>query len=88
MEAIKPIAAKKGITPAQLCLAWVQSLGEHVIPIPGSSKASRVIDNISTSDITLTKEELAEIEKILEDYPVSGGRYFDNVPDNVLHLWG
>ena len=79
---------KKSITPAQLCLAWVQSLGERVVPIPGSSKASRVIDNINTSDITFTKEELAEIDTILKEIPVSGGRYVDSVPDHVLHLWG
>ncbi|KZV73064.1 aldo/keto reductase [Peniophora sp. CONT] len=84
VEALKKVAEKKGITAAQLCLAWVQSLGERVIPIPGSSKASRVIDNINTSDIKLTSEELAEIARILEENPVSGRRYFDGVP----HLWG
>ncbi|KZV73075.1 aldo/keto reductase [Peniophora sp. CONT] len=84
VEALKKVAEKKGITAAQLCLAWVQSLGEHVIPIPGSSKASRVIDNIKTSDIEFTSEELAEIARVLEENPVSGSRYFDGVP----HLWG
>ncbi|VDC06825.1 unnamed protein product [Peniophora sp. CBMAI 1063] len=88
VEALKKFAEKKGITAAQLCLAWVQSLGERVIPIPGSSKASRVIDNIKTSDITLSSEERAELDQILKDIPVSGGRYVDSVPDHVLHLWG
>ena len=52
------------------------------------SKASRVVDNINTSDIQLTSEERAEIDRILKETPVSGGRYFDGVPDHVLHLWG
>ncbi|KZV73077.1 aldo/keto reductase [Peniophora sp. CONT] len=84
VEALKTVAVKKGITVAQLCLAWVQALGEHVVPIPGSSKASRVIDNIKTSDIKLTSEELSEIDRILAENPVSGGRYFDGAP----YLWG
>ncbi|KZV73108.1 aldo/keto reductase [Peniophora sp. CONT] len=88
VEALKNVAEKKGITPAQLCLAWVQSLGERVIPIPGSSKASRVIDNIKTSDIKFTSAELAKIDRILKEIPVSGGRYMDSVSNDVLHLWG
>lgn len=36
-DGLTAIAEKKGITPAQLCLAWVSSLGSHVVPIPGSS---------------------------------------------------
>lgn len=39
VDALKSLATKKGCTPAQLCLAWVCSLGQHVIPIPGSSYA-------------------------------------------------
>lgn len=37
VDALTEIAKKKNITPAQLCLAWVSSLGPHVVPIPGSS---------------------------------------------------
>ena len=37
VEYLKAIAEKKNITPAQLCIAWVGSLGEKVIPLPGSS---------------------------------------------------
>jgi pyridoxine 4-dehydrogenase len=37
VESIKAIAAKKNATAAQLCIAWVSALGDHVIPLPGSS---------------------------------------------------
>lgn len=37
VEGIKAIAEKKGVTPAQLSIAWVAALGPHVIPLPGSS---------------------------------------------------
>ncbi|VDB99963.1 unnamed protein product [Peniophora sp. CBMAI 1063] len=87
VEALKAVAAKKGITAAQLCLAWVAALGEHVIPLPGSSKASRVIDNIQTSDIKLTSDELAAIDRVLVEYPVSGARYWAG-HNEKLQLWG
>ncbi|KZV71888.1 aldo/keto reductase [Peniophora sp. CONT] len=87
VEALKAAAEKKGITAAQLCLAWVQALGERVIPIPGSSKASRVVDNIKTSEIKLTSEELSEINRILVEHPVSGERYWDG-HNEKLQLWG
>ena len=64
----------------------MQALGAHVIPIPGSSKASRVVDNIKTSEITLSSEDMAEIARVLEENPVSGGRYSD-VPASALNLW-
>ena len=40
VEKVKAMAEKKGVTPAQLALAWVLSCGEHVVPIPGSSYVS------------------------------------------------
>ncbi|VDB82814.1 unnamed protein product [Peniophora sp. CBMAI 1063] len=87
VEALKAVAERKGITAAQLSLAWVQALGEHVIPIPGSSKASRVVDNIKTSDIKFSADELAEVNRVLADYPVSGQRYWDG-HNEKLQLWG
>ncbi|KZV71887.1 aldo/keto reductase [Peniophora sp. CONT] len=87
VEALKKVAENKGISPAQLCLAWVQSLGERIIPIPCSTKTSRMVENVNTSDIKLTDDEHAQIERILEEYPVSGGRYFDAAAFE-LHLWG
>jgi hypothetical protein len=40
VPAILSLAEKKGVTPAQLCIAWVAALGPHVIPLPGSSSVS------------------------------------------------
>lgn len=88
VRSLGAVANKKGITTAQLSLAWVSALGPHIIPIPGSSKPERVRDNIATSDIKLTEEELAEISRVLKENPVNGSRYNDNVSKDVLHLWG
>ncbi|KAH8117321.1 aldo/keto reductase [Phellopilus nigrolimitatus] len=87
VEGLKAIAEKKGITAAQLCIAWVGSLGSHVVPLPGSSSKARTLENIAAGEIDLTPEELAAVEKVLDVHPVQGGRYF-NGPDEQAHLWG
>ena len=75
---LQKIAKQKGCTPAQLAISWVKSLSNkdenpEFIPIPGSTTAERVAEN--TKDISLTSEELAEIDSILKKFTVVGGRY-------------
>ncbi|KIJ38065.1 hypothetical protein M422DRAFT_33413 [Sphaerobolus stellatus SS14] len=84
VDALKTIAAKKGVSPGQLALAWVRSLGPHMLPIPGSSKASRTIENLQAADIILTEDEKAEINGILDTIQVKGARYQASTPG----LWG
>jgi len=86
VDELKAIAEKKKITAAQLSLAWVGSLGSHVIVVPGSSKKERVLENMAAGQITLTKKEIAAINKVLADNVVSGDRYFGDAVD--AHLWG
>ncbi|KAI0317047.1 NADP-dependent oxidoreductase domain-containing protein [Amylostereum chailletii] len=88
VAALTSIAAKKGITTGQLCLAWVSSLGPHVISIPGSSNYKRTLENILGGDIVLSSEELSEINKVLETLPVKGHRIVDDIPTSQLRLWG
>ncbi|KAJ7506638.1 aldo/keto reductase [Mycena galericulata] len=80
------IAEKKGVTPAQLCIAWVAALGPHVIPLPGSSKATRTLENCAGGDIELSAEEVAEITAIAETADVKGDRYAGG-PEGQ-YLWG
>ncbi|KAE9397410.1 putative oxidoreductase, partial [Gymnopus androsaceus JB14] len=87
VEGISAIAEKKGITPSQLCIAWVASLGPHMIPLPGSSKASRTLENLQAGDIVLTAEESKAINDIIAKNPVVGDRYF-GASDEQAHLWG
>ncbi|KAI0314227.1 aldo/keto reductase [Amylostereum chailletii] len=88
IDALKAIAAKKGITPAQLSIAWVSSRGAHVIPLPGSSHQARTLENLAADDVVLSKEDLSEIDTVLEKHPVAGGRYVDEAPAHVFCLWG
>ncbi|KAJ6617091.1 aldo/keto reductase [Mycena sp. CBHHK59/15] len=71
---------------AILSIAWVASLGQHVIPLPGSSKATRTLENCAAGDIVLSAEEAADITAIAEKADVKGDRYFGGKELN--HLWG
>ena len=75
VEAVKGIAADKGVTAAQLALAWVLAQGEHLVPIPGTRRISTLEDNIAAAEITLTPEDLARIEAIFPKGAASGHRY-------------
>ncbi|PCH38101.1 aldo/keto reductase [Wolfiporia cocos MD-104 SS10] len=86
LEAVEAVAVKKQVTPAQLAIAWVASLGPHVIPLPGSSTKKRTLENLSAGEIVLTDTEKAEIGKILTDYEVKGDRYFGD--DAMAYVWG
>ncbi|KAI2463081.1 Aldo/keto reductase [Annulohypoxylon bovei var. microspora] len=71
VEAVEQIAKRKGATTAQVAIGWVVSMGG--IPIPGTTKIERVIEN--TKAASLTAGELDEIQKILDTIPISGERY-------------
>ncbi|RKE18955.1 aldo/keto reductase [Streptomyces sp. TLI_171] len=76
---VKKIAAERGVTAAQVALAWVQQRAEvhglAVVPIPGTRKRTRLAENVAATGLRLSKEELAELEPIAGR--VSGDRYAD-----------
>ena len=67
------IAQEKGITPAQLALAWVLAQGEDLVPIPGTKRREYLEQNAGAVDVELTDEDLARIDAELPD--VAGERY-------------
>jgi len=87
VEGLTKIANRKGITVAQLSIAWVGALGSHIIPLPGSSNVKRTLENLGAGDVELSTEDLAEIGQLLEKYPRKGTRYIDGVEEENLHLW-
>ncbi|KAF8832134.1 aldo/keto reductase [Lentinula edodes] len=90
VEGLKAIVEnrKPAITVGQLCIAWVASLGPTMIPLPGSSKASRTLENLEAGDVELTSEEIKAVEKVVADHPVAGERYFGGAANEHMHLWG
>ncbi|MFC8584927.1 aldo/keto reductase [Streptomyces sp. NPDC057217] len=79
LDPVRKIAAAHGATPAQIALAWVQQRasahGLTVVPIPGTRKRSRLLENAAATRITLTGAELTELEPIAG--LVAGDRYPD-----------
>ncbi|MGW7511161.1 aldo/keto reductase [Streptomyces massasporeus] len=70
---VKEIAAEKGVTPAQLAIAWVLAQGEDLVPIPGTKRRTYVEQNAAAVDIDLTKGDLARIDAELPE--AAGERY-------------
>ncbi|MGW2252019.1 aldo/keto reductase [Kitasatospora sp. NPDC001660] len=79
LEPLRRIAAERGVTPAQVALAWVhrraQVHGLTVVPIPGTRKRSRLAENTAAATLELTVEELALLEPVSGE--VAGDRYAD-----------
>jgi aryl-alcohol dehydrogenase-like predicted oxidoreductase len=71
------MAKGRGITPAQLALAWVLSRGEDVVAIPGTRRRKRVEENVAATNVELTAAELAELESIFPPGAAAGERSFD-----------
>jgi aryl-alcohol dehydrogenase-like predicted oxidoreductase len=70
---VQEIAEDKGVTPAQLALAWVLAQGEDLVPIPGTKRRSYLEQNAAAVDVELSAEELARIDAELPE--ASGERY-------------
>ncbi|MEO7997035.1 MAG: aldo/keto reductase, partial [Gemmatimonadaceae bacterium] len=75
VDAVVELAESKGCTPAQLALAWVMSRGEDVVPIPGTTKISRLEENAAAVNVALSASDLARIAHVLSTYTASGERY-------------
>jgi aryl-alcohol dehydrogenase-like predicted oxidoreductase len=73
VDEVKAIASAKGVTPAQVALAWVYSRGSDVVPIPGTRRRRWLEENVAALDVTLTAEELARLEPL--GARVQGARY-------------
>ena len=75
VEAIKGIADDRGVTAAQLALAWVLAQGDEIVPIPGTRRIATLEQNAAAADITLTAEDVEAIEAVFPKDAASGHRY-------------
>jgi aryl-alcohol dehydrogenase-like predicted oxidoreductase len=80
---IAEIAEQKGITAAQLALAWVLAKGEDLVPIPGTKRRKYLEENAGAVDVELTDEDLARIEAEL---PTAAGERYDEAGMASVHL--
>lgn len=75
LDWLKNFAEQKNATPAQIALAWLLAQKPWIVPIPGTRKLSRLEENTAAADLSLTSEELQEINSALAKIEVVGGRY-------------
>lgn len=75
VEALKALAAERGVTAGQLALAWVQHKGSDVVPIPGTKRLSYLEQNVAAAHLELSDEDLAAIESVVPAEAVAGERY-------------
>jgi aryl-alcohol dehydrogenase-like predicted oxidoreductase len=72
---IEDLARSKKCSPGQLALAWVLAQGEDIVPIPGTKRAKYLDDNLGAVQVSLTPEDLRQIDAILPAGSASGERY-------------
>ena len=75
IDLLYKISAERKATPAQIALAWLLAQKPWIVPIPGTTKLHRLEENIGAADITLTSEDLNQINSALEKIKLVGDSY-------------
>ena len=76
-QRVAELAGERGVTPAQLALAWLLARGGDVVPIPGTKRAARVEENAAAAGIALDAEEMARLDAAVPRDAVAGARHWD-----------
>ena len=75
LGSLEAIAAERGVTAAQLAIAWVASRGDDIVPLIGTKRRDRLAEALKALDLTLSADDLATIEAAVPAAAVAGGRY-------------
>jgi aryl-alcohol dehydrogenase-like predicted oxidoreductase len=75
VDKVREIAAEKHCTPAQLALAWLLEQGPHIVPIPGTTNATRLQENLAADGLVLSAADLARIAVVAPSGIAAGERY-------------
>lgn len=84
VDLIAKVAERKKATPAQIALAWVIAQKPWIAPIPGTTKLSRLKENIGAVEVELTPDDLREIDNATSQITVQGARY----PESLQRMVG
>ena len=79
VERVQEIAARKGCSPSQLALAWVLAQGGEIVPIFGTKRRKYLAENLDALQVTLTPDDLAEIDSAFPRGAASGLRYTESL---------
>jgi pyridoxine 4-dehydrogenase len=83
VDALSKIAAQKGVTNAQIALAWLLAQKPWIVPIPGTTKLHRLEENMGAAAVELTASDLQTIESALAGIEVVGARYPQHLQQRV-----
>ena len=83
VDMIGKIAEQKGATNAQIALAWVLAQKPWIVPIPGTTKLHRLDENLGAANITLTADDLHQIEEASSKITIEGARYPQQLQNRV-----
>ena len=75
VDLLKQVAQRENATPAQIALAWLLARKPWIVPIPGTTKLHRLIENLGAGSVELTSGEIQEINKASSEIKVHGDRY-------------
>ena len=75
VDMVGKFAQQKKVTPAQIALAWLLAQKPWIVPIPGTTKLHRLEENIGAVNVTLTPEEVRELDIASSKIAVQGARY-------------
>ena len=79
---VTELASKRDVTPAQLALAWVLAKGNDIVPIPGTKSPRRLEENAAAADVTLSAEDVQELDNAITRDAIVGNRY----PEQMMAL--
>ena len=77
VRALEKLAQEKGVTTAQLAIAWVLSRGSDIVPLIGARKRDRLEEALAALDIALTEYDLVGMEQAMPPEQVAGARYHE-----------
>ena len=84
VDLLSSTAQRKHATPAQIALAWLLAQKPWIVPIPGTTKLSRLEENLGAASVELTPEDLRQIEDAASKIPIQGARY----PEHIERMTG
>ena len=84
VDLVKAVAERKGATPAQVALAWLLAQKPWIAPIPGTTKLHRLEENLGAMNVTLTENDLKQIDEAASSLKLEGAR----LPEAVLKMTG
>ncbi|KAG8949112.1 hypothetical protein FRC04_009058 [Tulasnella sp. 424] len=85
VDILTAAADVRSVTTGQLCIAWVAALGPHIVPLPGTTKVERLLENMRAIEVDFDAKDLEQLNEALSKIEVKGGRYFDRAGEL---LWG